>query len=229
MDTAQNYLGPQYSSGSREIGKTQKNWKKIIFFAVLILALYLLKTEWWDKPTLVTVMGDGRVKIQTQRGSLNIRITSLASSSAQAKIVNEQKVKVLRELVKNFGVKDTNITLDSYKVATIAGSPGKEIFEGINNAVINLPDRSKYDSLVSQLKSQNYLNITDLDSNSKISDVDQKRVLDAVVADGRAKAEKIKKQLGKVFVGRVTSINIISESNTQSEVSKTAALVFELH
>lgn len=232
MDTAQTYLNPEFhkppfDSSNDSPVTDRKKWVKIALIIVLVLGLYLVKSEWWDKGTLVTVLGEGKVKIKTQKVNFNVGITNLSTSSAQAKTGNDLKVKTLKDLAGKFGIKD--ITLGNYKLATVSASLGKEVFQGVNNATITLSDASKYDSLLAQLKGANFQNITDIKYVSASSDMDQKQALQQAIKDGKSKAEKIKKQLGRLFVGRLTSVNIISELTNQNEVSKTASLVFEIH
>lgn len=219
MNPAQTYTNPS---------------KKWLLLILSLLALYLVKTEWWDKPTLVTVIGEGKIKVKPDLAQLTIGVTNLSTASAQAVTGNNLKVKTLRDTLKTFGVEEKDTSVGSFKVTTIND---QNVYQGVNSVSLTFKDLSKLDDLLKSLKSQNYQNIA-IKYATKNPDQVKKQLLQAVIKDGKDKAGEIGRSINKFLVGRVVSLIPLTEdegttanlqSNSEVELSKTASMVVELH
>ena|SRR3989344_1417397 len=240
MDSAQTYINPEFHPPEKvnrwDYFTSKQKWGKIALLIVLILGLYLLKTEWFDKPTLVTVLAEGKIKVKPEVAKLTIGVTNLSTASAQAVTGNNLKIKTLKATLKTYGVNEKDITVGSFRVNNIPGSTGQEVYQGINSINLTLIDLSKVDELLKTLKSQNYQNIA-VKYTTKNPDQLEKQLLGAAIKNGKEKAMKVAKNSNKFWVGRMVSLNILSDnkentdnlqSNTEIELTNTASMVFEI-
>lgn len=242
MDTAQTYINPQYhqdfkeelAKGQSSIGR--KKWVKIALLIIMILGLYLLKTQWLDKPTLVTVLAEGKIKVKPEVAKLTIGVTNLSTASAQAVTGNNLKIKTLKDTLKTYGVDEKDISVGSFRVNNISNN-NQTIYQGINSINLTFQDLSRVEELLKTLKSQNYQNIT-VKYTTKNPEFFEKQLLQTTIKDGQEKAMKIAKNSSKFWVGRMVSLNILSnnqetvenlQSNSEIELTNTASMVFETY
>jgi len=220
----------------------------ILGLLLFIFFGFLVKVNYLDRPTLITVVGEGKVKVTPTMVKFTITISNLSPSATQAINENNNIVKNLVNILKNNGVLENDIDLAYVRIIPPQTSLGQTSFQAVNSANITLKNISKFDSLVFLLYgngAQSVSNILFTTENSK--DLEKEAVAQAI-NEAKTRAEELAKAAGK-SLGRMVSIatvevgeagalsgeagkpdfgGVTTSSPSQIEITRQASIVFEL-
>ncbi len=228
---------------------TQNSKFKIIALGIiLVLILALVKVTWFDKTTLVTVVGEGKIKVVPQMVKFSVAVLNISSSSTLALADNNKIVNDVVANLKSAGVAEKDIQLAYVRLVAPQSSLGQTSWQAVNSADVTLRDISKFDNLVIQLYAagaQSLSNIVFTTENSK--DL-EKEAVNLAIQEAKVRAKELAKSTGKKL-GRMVSVStaeageagalsgdakigsfggVISSFPTQIEIARQASIIFEL-
>lgn len=227
--------------------------KSNLKFISLLLAVLIVfgglwfKISYLDKPTLITVTGEGSVKVKPTVAKFTVTVANLESSSALALADNVRLTKDLMNLAKTAGAKDNDIVVSYARVVPVAASGGKTQWQASNAISVTLRNLSTFDNLVASLYATGATSVGNIVFTTENSGELEKQAIEQAVQDANTRAKELAKSLGK-RVGRMTSVatgevgeagalagqaqtakatgEVIS-SPSQIEITRQASIVFE--
>jgi len=209
---------------------------------MLLVVGWWTKRQYFDKPTLITVVGEGRIKVQPEMVRFTITVLNNASSSTQAIVDNNHLVQKLISVLRSSGVDNNDISLAYVRVVS-----SQNQYQASNNVEATLKNLAKLDNLIIELYANGAKSITNIiftTQNSK--DLEQAIALAIKDAQDRAKelAKATKKMLGRqvsittVEMGEASALTgeasqadlagVTSSSPSQIEIARQVSIVFEL-
>ena len=227
----------------------EKMGKKPVWLIVGVL-LVLFVGYWFflRSPALITVVGEGRVKVVPTIVKFSVVVNNLSSSATLAIVDNNRLLRELISTAKANGVQESDINSSYVRVIPPSPLGGTTAYQAVNAVDITLKDVSKFDNLVVALYSfgaQSVSNIVFTVENSR--DL-EKQAVAVAIKDAKARAKEIAKASGK-FLGKMRSVatvevgeagalsgevaqvvagGALSSSPSQIEIVRQASLVFEL-
>ncbi len=220
----------------------------ILGLVVLLLFGWYVKTEYIDRPTLVTVTGEGRVEALPEMVKFTVSVINYSSSPNIAVADNNRIMGDLISIVQQTGVEDSDIIVSYVRVVPPSASLGLANFQAVNTADVTLRDVSKFDNLVSTLYSVGASSVSNIVFTTKDSSELEKRAIGEAINDAKAKAgttaKASRKRLGRMISIQTTELGEagalsgepakegfggqVSASPSQIEIVRQAIIVFEL-
>jgi len=221
----------------------------VVGVLVLLIAGCLLKIQLLDRPTLVTVVGEGRIKIVPQMVKFTMTIINTSPTATQALADNNRIVKDLISVLKTNGVQESDISLSYVRVIPPQATLGQTSFQAINSADVTLKDISKFDNLVFQLYANGAQSLTNILFTVENSRELEKQAVAQAILDAKQRAKEMAKVSGKrlsrmisiatVEIGEAGALagqaakptdleGVITASPSQIEIVRQASVVFEL-
>jgi len=228
------------------------NNKKKIFgilgIVFLVLAGWWLKTSYFDKPTLITVTGEGTVKAKPETVDFTVIALNSSNNSSQAIADNNKIIHDLVNLLKSNGVKDQDLSLAYVRVIPPQASLGQSNYQAVNSINVTLKTVNNLDSLVAKLYSFGAYSISNIVFSTNNSRDLEKQAVASAIEDAKARAKELakasKKRLGRMVsisaseVGKAGAIEGESSQNkfgsllnnlpSQIKIVRNAYIVFEL-
>ncbi len=149
------------------------NSKKIILilaFFLLLTAGFFLKVRFLNPPTLITITGEGKVKVAPTMVKFTITTLNSGESATQVIADNNNIIKNLVSILKNFGVLENDISLSYVRVVPPQTTLGQTSSQAVNTIDATLKNLAKFDNLVLSLYqggAQSVSNILFTTENSK--------------------------------------------------------------
>ncbi len=225
--------------------------KKIILIlglVVLLLFAWFVKTEYLDQPTLVTINGEGRVAALPEMVKFTVRVINNSDSPSIAAIDNNRIMRDLLSIIKNTGVKESDIIVSYVRVIPPTASLGLTNYQAVNSVDVTLRDVSKFDNLVNTLYSGGAASVSNILFTSEDSRELEKMAVAEAIKDAKNRAREMSRASGK-RLGRMVSIQTtelgeagalsgepasagfagqISASPSQIEIVRRVIIIFEL-
>ncbi len=217
----------------------------IIFGVLLIFAsLLFIKANYLDQPTLITVVGEGKIDIKPQMVMFTANLVNSAKTSSAAVSNNTKLVSYVISLVKSLGVEDKDIIVSYVQIVPTTNILGQTEYQAVNTIDITLKDLSRFDSLVQSLYNTGTYSITNIVFTTENSRDVEKQAVAKAVDDANLRANEIAKSLNK-SVARIVSLTPVEigasgatggktsqgsagQSPSQIEIVRQAQVVFEL-
>jgi hypothetical protein len=225
---------------------------KIIGLALGIIVLlfggFWVWNNYFNKTTLITVVGEGNVSVKPQIVTFTVNIINETGTASAAVADNNTLTRNTLLILKGAGIQDADIQTSYVRVLPPGTGFGQTQFQGVNTIDVTLRNLGAFDNLFNQLYAtgvQSISNIIFTVDNSR--DLEKQAVAEAV-KDAQARAKEIAKSQGK-SVGNMVSIitgevgeagalsgkaavqgfaGQISSSPSQIEITRQASIVFEL-
>ncbi len=222
---------------------------KWLGLAVGVLALAtLLKIYFFGKPTVITVIGEGRVKVKPEQVSFTINFLSQANSPALALFNNTQLARDLFSVLKNAGVEDEDISLAYTQVMPPNVLLGQNNYQAVNTMTAILKDLTAFDNLINQLYQTGASSVSNIVFSTQDSRTIEKEAVALAVEDAQKRAKEMAKLMRKRIVGVVSvttaeaggagaMVGQTSQENTggrinnslsQIEIVRTASIIYNL-
>jgi len=184
---------------------------------VLALLAWIVKTNFIDKPTLVTVVGEGRVMVEPKLVKFTMAVMNTAQTPTQALVDNNNRMASLVSLLKQVGVDQKDMVLSYVRVIPVTETN----YQAVNSADITLRDLSLFDELVLKLYNQGAQSISNIVFTVDNSRDLEKQAVAKAVTDAQARAQEMAKASNKEL-GRVVSM-ATSETGEAGALSGQAA------
>ncbi len=215
---------------------------------ILVFGGLWIKSNYFDKTTLITVVGEGSVNVKPQIVQFTVNLINSSGTASSAVSDNNILTKNTLLILKSAGVADSDISTSYVRVLPSGTNLGQTAYQGINTIDVTLKNLSQFDKLFNQLYAngaQSISNIVFTVANSR--DLEKQAVAEAI-KDAQSRAKEIAKSQGK-SVGNMVSIvtgevgeagalsgktavqgfaGQISASPSQIEITRQTSIVFEL-
>lgn len=220
----------------------------VLGLILLVLFGWFVKTEYIDRPTLVTVMGEGRVETLPEMVKFTVSVINNSSSPNIAVADNNRTMGDLLSYIKQAGVEDSDMVVSYVRVIPPSANLGLTTFQAVNAVDVTLGEISKFDNLVSTLYSVGASSISNIVFTTEDSSELEKRAIAEAIKDAKSKAGNTARTSRK-RLGRMVSIQAmelgeagalsgepakegfggqVSASPSQIEIVRQAIIVFEL-
>lgn len=220
----------------------------VLGLTLFVLFGWFVKTDYIDRPTLVTVTGVGRVEALPEMVKFTVGVINNSSSSNVAVADNNRTMRDLISLIKQTGVEESDIIVSYVRVIPPSANLGLATYQAINAADVTLGDISKFDNLVSTLYSIGASSVSNIVFTTEDSSELEKRAIAEAIKDAKSKAGNTarasRKRLGRMVsiqaaeIGEAGALSgepakegfggQVSASPSQIEIVRRAVIIFEL-
>jgi len=225
-----------------------KKFKTIAIVVILLLVGLLVKVTWFDKITMITVVGEGKVKVAPQMVKFSVAVLNISSTSTQALADNNRMVRDVVSILKTSGIAEADIQLSYVRLVPPQASLGQTSWQAVNSADVTLRDITKFDNLVIQLYANGAQSISNIMFTTENSLALEKQAVALAIKESQIRAKELAKASGK-RLGRMVSIataeageagalsgqakssdlgGVITSSPSQIEIIRQASIVWEL-
>lgn len=170
--------------------------KNLIIALTFFMALGQMNAQ--ETKPMITVMGEGKVKVVPDQVSISVSVESKGTKSADVKKENDTKVDAVLKYIKKMGIdaKDfqtTRVSLnDQYDY-----EKKKHNFIAFQSIQILIKDLSKYDALMEGLVDSGINNIGNIDFQSSKIEMHKSEARKLAIQNAKAKAQDYVGALGQ--------------------------------
>lgn len=215
----------------------------------MILAGWFVKSRYIDRPTLITVMGEGKVKVRPEMVRLTVGVTNIGGTATLAIADNNRLTKEMVSQAKARGVDEHDIRTAYVRVIPPSTTLGRNDYQAVNAIDVTLKDISQLDDLVKSLYAAGARIITNIVFTIENSRDLEKEAVAKAIEDARVRVLEIAKDsrkrlsrtvsirtaevgeagaLAGEIASEVTFEGLVSTSPSQIEIVRQATIVFEL-
>jgi hypothetical protein len=182
-----------------------KKWMAILGLAILVLLGWFAKIKFIDQPTLITVIGEGKVNTQPEMVKFTVNLSNTADSALVALTENNRLKSDTISMIKNAGVNEKDIVVSYVRIIPSATTLNINYYQAINAIDVALSDLSKFDNLVSGLYSIGIRSVSNIVFTTQNSETLEKEAIGRAITNAQLRAKEMAKSVGKK-VGRMVSI-----------------------
>lgn len=170
--------------------------KNLIIALTFFMALGQMNAQ--ETKPMITVMGEGKVKVVPDQVSISVSVESKGTKSADVKKENDTKVDAVLKYIKKMGIdaKDfqtTRVSLnDQYDY-----EKKKHNYVAVQSIQILIKDLSKYDALMEGLVDSGINNIGNIDFQSSKIEMHKSEARKLAIQNAKAKAQDYVGALGQ--------------------------------
>ncbi len=180
---------------------------KKLFLATLISFISMIQAQENMHKPLITVTGEGKVKVVPDQVSITVSIESKGSKAAAVKKVNDTKVDgVLKIIAKTITDKKDYQTQRVYLNDQYDYEKKTHNYVATQTITILLKDISKYDAFMEEIVDQGVNNISDVQFKSSKLETHESEARKLAIKDAKLKAEDYVSALGQK-IGKAFTIN----------------------
>jgi len=220
---------------------------KVLAVIVILLAIWLIKVNFFNNPTLITVTGEGKVLAQPEMVTFTIGLTNSSDSALNAINDNNRIKNDLINVIKTEGgVWEKDIVV-SYPRVIPPTAGVSNAYQAVNTIGVTLNDINRFDNLVNKLYSSGIYSLSNIVFMTQNSENLEKEVIDLAVKNGQARAKELarsmRKRVGRMVTIQTTEVGAAGAlvgktqsqeggqfmaSPSQIEIVRQASIVFEL-
>lgn len=187
--------------------------KKIILLLVLVAFASSFAQE-SQNPALVTVMGEGKLKIVPDQVAISIAIESKGTDTKTVKEQNDSKTAAVLKGIKKWGLAPADVQTQRVSLNPAFDYESKKTFIHASQSItLLLRDLNKYDALMTELVSAGITTISSVEFQSSQQAKLQSSVRKLAMQNALEKAQDYLSVVGQK-VGKVQSISDTSVSVT---------------
>lgn len=210
---------------------------------VLILGFWLLKVNYFDQPTLITAVGEGKVSVKPEIVTFTLNLFNYSASATGAVNDNKRLTNDVTLILKNNGVSEKDILTSYVRIMpSTPGVLGQAQYQAVNTVDATLRNVNQFDSLFNALYASGAQSITNIVFTTPDAKSLEKQAVNLAVLDAKERAKEMAKSFNKAF-GRMVSVTTSeaggagalsgtsrgdSQSPAQIEIVRQASLIFEL-
>jgi uncharacterized protein YggE len=205
---------------------------KVVFAILIFLGALFLKNTFIDQPLLVTIQGEGRIKIKPEIAKFTINIVKTGENTSNIQRQNEETLAKAIAVLNEFGVNEQDIAISNIEITP---SPlVANLYQSssaINTIIRNLDN---YDEIIKRLYNAGIEEITGTVFTVNDSTDLEREVSLAAVKDAEKKVKETEKSFHK-RVKKLVSVQIIEmgdeeifSSPTETEFTRQVFATFEL-
>lgn len=151
-----------------------------------------------QQPPLVTVNGEGKIKVTPDQVSLSVSVESKGNKAADVKKENDKKIDAVIKYIKKSGIADADFrTQRVYLNDEYDYEKKKHNYVATQTIYILVKDLNKYDPLVEGLVDQGVNNISGIEFRSSKADELKSEARKKAIEDARKKALDFTGALGQ--------------------------------
>ena len=211
---------------------------------VVVLSLWLFKINYFDKPILISAVGEGKVLVKPQMVTFTLNVFNYSTLAATAVADNTRLVKDITLILKNNGVLDKDIMTSYVRIVPpTPGILGQTQYQAVNAIDVTLRNINQFDNLFNILYASGVQSITNIIFTTSDAKSLEKQAVDLAVIDAKERAKEMAQSFGKTFSRMVsvttseaggagalsgTTQGVTQASPTQIEIIRQASIVFEL-
>lgn len=225
----------------------------LLVIVVLLVGGWFVKTTYIDRPTLITVVGEGKVSATPEIVKFTVTLANTAGSATVAVADSNRLVRDAISTLKGAGVEEKDIIFSYVRVIPPSAALGQTSYQAVNAIDVTLRDLSQFDNLVNSLYAVGAQSVSNIVFTTQDSKELEKKAVAEAIKDAKARVQEIAKASGK-RVGRMVSIQTVeigeagalsgqasqeagfgvrgegqvSASPSQIEIVRQASIVFEL-
>ncbi|MBI5465046.1 SIMPL domain-containing protein [Candidatus Gottesmanbacteria bacterium] len=221
----------------------------ILGILVLFVGGWFVKTNYIDRPTLITVIGEGKVRATPETVKFTVTLANTAANATTAVSEIYRFVKEVFSLLKGSGVEEKDIIVSYVRVIPPTAALGQTNYQAINAIDVTLRNLASFDNLVNALYFLGAQSVSNIVFTTQDSKTLEKEAVAKAIEDAQGRVKEIAKASGK-RVGRMVSIQTVevgeagalsgeapretgfggqvSASPSQIEIVRQASIVFEL-
>ncbi len=180
--------------------------KKVFLLLVTVLSMSAQAQEFKQIP-LVTVNGEGKVKVTPDQVSISVAVESKGSKAVDVKKENDAKIDAVIKYIKKMNIaKEDYQTQRVYLNDQYDYEKKKHNYVATQTLTILLKDLSKYDELMEGLVETGINNINNIEFKSSKLETHKSEARKLAVLNAKAKAQDLVSALGQ-SIGSAFSIN----------------------
>lgn len=176
----------------------------IIFVFLLALVGWFVDKRFISSPTLITVVGEGRVTVKPELVKFTIVLVNNGVSATGVIADNKRLTQNIVLVLHNAGVQDQDINLAYARVVPVTVGTGQQ-FQAVNSLDVTLRKIGEFDNLFNQLYSAGVQSITNIVFTTENSRDLEKQAVTKAIKDAEQRVNEIAK-VQKKWVGRMVSI-----------------------
>ena len=200
--------------------------KKTILLLVLFVFASSLAQE-SKSPALVTVMGEGKLKIIPDQVTIQIAIESKGTDTKTVKEQNDAKTATVLKSIKKMGLAPADVQTQRVNLNPAYDYETKKTFIHANQTIrLLLRDLSKYDALMTELVSAGITTISSVEFQSSQEAKLQSEVRKLAMQNALTKAQDYLSVVGQK-VGKVQSISDNSVSSAPQPFYNTKMMAMQ--
>ncbi|MDO8640707.1 MAG: SIMPL domain-containing protein [Nitrosarchaeum sp.] len=224
--------------------------KKIIIGSVVgvivLLVIMLIVKSILSKPTLITITGEGKVLFKPTQAGMTVTIATFSAGAVQGLADNLRLTKNIITGVKKVGVKQEDIIVSFAQISPIDAGNGKVMYQAANAIGITTKNLSNFNGLITQLYSDGAYSVSNIVFTTDNAKQLEKDAIQKAVEDAKARAKEVAKSIGKsvgrmvsittsevggagAVAGKIQGLGVVTSSPNQIEISRQAAIVFEMN
>lgn len=226
-----------------------KKLKWIGIFLLVLGIVWVVITQFIFRPTLITVVGEGRVKVKPQTVSFTLTLVNEGNTPTLVLADNNQLVRNIISVIKSAGATDEDIIISYPQIVSPNPAAGQTTYQAVNAVGVTLKDVSAFDNLVTRLYAEGARNISNVVFTTQDSKELEKKAVEEAISDAKKRAREIARSLGKRII-RMVSVTTtevgaagavagqaprqetlegqFNNSPSQIEIVRQASIVFEL-
>ncbi len=217
--------------------------KKLLLFGALVLFVSFFLFQYFSKPTLITVTGTGKVKIQPTQATMVVTVANGAIGASQALSDNQNLTNKVIASAKRLGISQTDIEVAYAQMTPTDLGKGQVLYQAVNTIGLTLKNLKNFNRVVNQLYADGAYSVGNIVFTTENSQETEKQAVASATQDAQQRVTEIAKSLHK-SVGRMVSVTTsevgssgavsgqggssVASSPDQIEIQRQASIVFEL-
>lgn len=172
--------------------------KKLVTLAASVLFGMAAFAQMPQQLPLITVNGEGKVKVAPDQVSINVSVESKGSKAADVKKENDAKIDAVIKFIKKSGIADADFkTQRVYLNDEYDYDKKKHNYVATQTISILVKDLNKYDPLMEGLVDQGVNNISGIEFRSSKTEALKSEARKKAIEDARKKATDFTSALGQ--------------------------------
>jgi len=216
--------------------------KKLLLGVLLVIVLVFLY-QYFSKPTLITVTGTGKVKVQPTQVIMVVTVANGAIGGNQTLNDNKTLTNKIIASAKRSGISQTDIEVAYAQMTPTDLGKGQVFYQAVNTIGLTLKNLKKFNQVVNQLYADGAYSVGNIVFTTENSQETEKQAVANATYDAQQRVTEIAKSLHK-SVGRMVSVTTsevgssgavsgqggssVASSPDQIEIQRQASIVFEL-
>ncbi len=214
--------------------------KKLLLGVLLVIVLVFLY-QYFSKPTLITVTGTGKVKVQPTQVIMVVTVANGAIGGNQTLNDNKTLTNKIIASAKRSGISQTDIEVAYAQMTPTDLGKGQVFYQAVNTIGLTLKNLKKFNQVVNQLYADGAYSVGNIVFTTENSQETEKQAVANATYDAQQRVTEIAKSLHK-SVGRMVSVTTsevgssgavsgqggssVASSPDQIEIQRQASIVF---
>lgn len=217
----------------------------ILVLFLLGMSFYYVKTNVFDKPTFLTVVGEGKAKTDPELAQFTLSLAATGKTSFDAMEAEKNlRQKIITLLTGLYNIEKADLQV-SYPRVSVSSSGNTIYYSSVNSINVKFKRLGNFDAAIEKLYQLGNVNVSNIILTTENPRDLEDQAISKAFADGKERAEKMAQSAGK-NLGRLVSVTgqqtqavgtITREASTekgseaapgQIEITRNVTLVYEM-